>query len=329
METPLASPSTGETGAEQIASLRAELDKRDATIDLLARQLEEAANRLDWLSRCGSEKDSQSSAKPAEGHAVSGEPTDRLDQFLQQWEGVELGESLERIDRRISHVFELLKSMESGGALAPSNPNRSSASSAPRAVEVPAEPVAGSLLTAFLLSQSTGSASQDNSQSATHSVERGEVSTPETSHADICPLPLPDFTPPQVIELESATAEELRAALIERDECIQQLLARSRMAEANRTCVPDWKSLANAPEDLRERVAQLELDLQQRIKQEELSSSIERAKLFRDRVHLDQVRKELESQIRKFGELQQVAPSAAQDGDNKASGKRWSKMFGR
>jgi hypothetical protein len=320
------------SGAEQIAALRADLDQKDATIDLLAKQLEEAANRLDWISRCGPDKEAQSSSKPADGqagaHLADGETTDRLNRFLQQWEEAEFGESLERIDRRLSHVFEVLKSFDAGDARTFAQPSLGSPPSRP--ADPPAELATGSLLTAYLMSQPPERASPPREETVrpTGGDDAASGLAGVMDHADVCLLPLPDFNVPKPVELETADVEALRAAVIERDECIQQLLARCRMAESNRTLVPDWNSLANAPEDLRERVAQLELDLQQRIKQEELHSSIERAKLFRDRVHLDQVRKELEAQIRKLGQLQQSAPKTSEE-EGKGAGKRWGKMFGR
>ena len=75
---------------------------------------------------------------------------------------------------------------------------------------------------------------------------------------------------------------------------------------------------------------QLDEDLRQRIKQEELSSSIERAKISRDRVHLEQVRRELEKQIRQFN-LDQPSKSKETDGEEnqKSGGNRWGKLFGR
>jgi hypothetical protein len=324
------------SGADQIAALRAELDQRDATIELLAQQLEDAANRLDWLNRCGNDREAPAgSGRQQEGHAgadsLKGETADRLNQFLQQWEQVELGESLERIDRRLSHVFEVLKSFEPGGE----SPSRSASSPASRHQE-PAEPAVGSLLSAFLISQSSdnrGSTSSPASEAAKSAPPGSDVPKPAESDAgqhEVCLLPLPDFCIPSAIDLASAPVEALRAAIVEREECIQQLIARSRIAEANRTNSTDWKSLEGIPEKLLERLNQLELDLRQTIKQEELSGSIERAKISRDRAHLDQVRKELEAQIRKLGEGKKpeaAAPPAG--GDPKASGKRWGKVFKR
>ncbi len=321
------------SGADQIAALRAELDQRDATIDLLARQLEEAANRLDWISRCGSDVEPQPSSSKSEGHSghgpLQGDTSDRLNQFLQQWEQIELGESLERIDRRLSHVFEALKSFESGSQTSP----RSSGSTSSRHTEPPAEVPTGSLLTAFLKSQSAdGSGGKQHTDesprasiaSAAPATNSHEASAPH----DVCFLPLPDFVVPEPIDVQTADVDALRKAIIAREDCVQQLIARARIAEANRTNSPDWKSLESIPEELHKHLLQLEIDLRQTIRQEELSSSIERAKISRDRAHLDQVRKELETQIRRLGIAQKPAETESGD-ENKPGGKRWGKVFGR
>lgn len=333
MDAQLQSPASG---ADQIAALRAELDQRDATIDLLARQLEEAANRLDWISRCGSDHEPQpATSNKLDGSSthspLQGDTTDRLNQFLQQWEQVELGESLDRIDRRLSHVFELLKSYESG---APSS-SRSFESPSSRHHEPAAEVPTGSLLTAFLMSQSTdgngGKPPAEESHTSVPHKSEHDAATPTAdlvSH-DVCFLPLPDFTIPDPIDLQTADLEALRAGIISRDECIQQLIARARIAEANRTSSPDWRALESIPEEFHKHLIQLELDLRQTIKQEELSGSIERAKISRERAHLDQVRKELENQIRRLGEMQHSDGAAQKGEENKPGGKRWGKVFGR
>lgn len=323
------------SGADQIAALRAELDQRDATIELLAQQLEEAANRLDWISRCGSDREPQSAPSGKQegstAHAgIQPETAGRLDRFLEQWEQVELGESLERIDRRLSHVFELLKSYETDTPA--SSTSRSTRSSSSRHSEPAAEVPTGSLLSAFLASEGQpGKAQAVDSHQPVSSAADSQNTTPsvETVAHDVCFLPLPEFIIPDPVELHTADIEALRSAVISRDECIQQLIARARIAEANRTSSPDWKSLESIPEEFHKHLIQLELDLRQTIKQEELSGSIERAKISRERVHLDSVRKELELQIRRLGEMQ-IAEEVAQRGDDgKPSGKRWGKVFGR
>ncbi len=315
--------------ADQIAALHAELDQRNATIEQLAEQLEDAANRLDWISRSGADP----SAKPSEAGPQStmssqapfhGETTQRLEQFLEQWEETALANSLERIDRRLSHVFELLKSTESDSP--PPSRNATTAHPEP-AADIPS----GSLLTAFLMSQSQSDEGSGQPELQVEQIEADASHERDSSAAsgklanEIGP-PLPDFKVPSAIEVETASIEELRDAVIARDECIQQLIVRSRVAEAHRTTAPDWKSLENAPDELRQRLMQLEDDLRQRIKQEELSSSIECAKLSRDRAHLDQVRREIESQIQQLGQTQN---SDDDESANNSSGKRWGKLFGR
>lgn len=322
------------SGADQIAELRAELDQRDTTIEQLVEQLEDAANRLDWISRGGADRNGQASESNSQpGHAslngIQSETADRLECFLQQWEETDFGVSLDRIDRRLTHVFELLKSPESDDPA----PQRVEAPQPSKSqVDTPSDFPSGSLLSAFLMNQKEDqtpkSAEQCEPPSSilNHYDNSTEVTSPTTEREA---LPhLPDFNIPPTIELESATIEELRAAITQRDECVQQLIARSRIAEENRTQIPDWQALSTAPDELRERITQLEDDLRQRIKQEELSRSIERAKLSRDQAHLEQVRRELEAQIRQLNQSQSHEDDD-QAGDRKSGGKRWGKLFGR
>lgn len=314
---------TSASGADQLASLRAALDERDATIELLAQQLEEAANRLDEISRGESETRPTSFKQPssATGSVPSplrGETVQRLEQFLHDWEAAPLGNALDRIDRRLSHVFELLKSSDSNEPPLKREESQSPMQSTGLTT--------GALLSAFLNSESKSSQNAD-AQGGSPANGAAPSDQPKREAALEPSPPLPDFSVPKSVDVAAASIEELRIAVQERDACIQQLIARSRVAEEHRTRVPDWEALDNAPEELEAALIQLEVDLRQRIKQEELSSSIERAKISRDRVHLEQVRRELEMQIRQLGHKQN--DGIEHEVDAKSNGKRWGKLFGR
>ncbi|TWT56757.1 hypothetical protein KOR42_01120 [Thalassoglobus neptunius] len=95
-------------------------------------------------------------------------------------------------------------------------------------------------------------------------------------------------------------AKKLEEAVTERDQFIFYLVARLRRAESYPFPPINWESVVSVPEDLKKSVMVLEKHLKDHLRQSELSVSLERAALTRERSKLCQVKSQLQDEIQKM-----------------------------
>ncbi|MEZ6067564.1 MAG: hypothetical protein R3B90_18070 [Planctomycetaceae bacterium] len=91
----------------------------------------------------------------------------------------------------------------------------------------------------------------------------------------------------------------LHASILARDEYISYLIREFRTRRPLTRL--DWDALAKSPEDVTVRLQRLEQRLHVEIQKEELSLSLERARISREQVELQKVRTRLEKEIRRLG----------------------------
>ncbi len=105
---------------------------------------------------------------------------------------------------------------------------------------------------------------------------------------------------PTVIDVDTASIEELRAAVSTRDEYISALIKEFREIQVLPALPEDFENSGLAPEELLTSLKELETRLKTGIQRENFELSLERARMGRERSRLDQVKAQLEGQIKRL-----------------------------
>jgi hypothetical protein len=295
-------PADASSAARQIAELTAELQQREQLIEALTERLEEAAEQLDRIHRTGGSRNAAPQpAAPAippellERHMVTAE---RLDLALTDWEEKQGLALIERIDRRIDKLVEILR----GGD----------------GVDF-SEQHADELQNA--------DAEQPKSESKLRSVSAeaaayAEEPPPLQAAAPVPEIPLAD--PPEPIAEDEQDPAALMAAVRAREEYISYLIAEMRHQQPH--VAINWEAIKDAPEELRDSLEALDRRLRKELQREELDLSLERARIARESAHLEQVRTRLEKEIKKLGLGQEQDNPKTPSPEDTGS---WRRLFGK
>lgn len=134
-------------------------------------------------------------------------------------------------------------------------------------------------------------------------------------------LPLPHD--PMEVDLQTATREELCAALDDRDRYIQELIRRLR-TYSQEYLPPDWLALEAVPEELCRSLESLQRRLEQQLRLAEVENSLERGRLAREVVRLREQSEKQERRARQLGlQLDDLDAAAGTGAD-----KRWIRFLG-
>ncbi|MCA9052422.1 MAG: hypothetical protein KDA75_01230 [Planctomycetaceae bacterium] len=309
MAAPLNSPSSSgpaaaaAPAASQIAELTAELQQRDQLIEVLTERLEEAAEQLDRVHRSGGDRALRAGGGGGLGGGVPGEVFDRLlevadrtEVMAAEWEEVQGGALLNRIDIRLEKLIEIIRGDAPAPEPSPAMMHGSAAENGSR----PADHESAAAYSA--------SAVRDDSSDA--------EAEPEIELADA----------PQPIDDAESHPETLFQAVRARDEYIEYLIRELRRKHPYRPI--DWEALQSCPEEQTAQLKVLETRLQSEIQREELALSLERAKMGRERMELDKIRSRLEREIRGLGKG--AAKEETQEQDQTIDqNSRLARLFGR
>jgi hypothetical protein len=305
------------TGAEppaamHVAALLEELHEKDALVAALTAQLEEAANRLDRLHRAGADRFSQGPSFDSGRSDGNPELAEQIARLTAAWEELQAGAVLSEISRKLDGICD---SLSQPASTPPLQRESLTASSPVRAPEPPGARVAWEDMKAQLLRDEAGHDRQEDDGPATRIVDAND------SAADILSqIPL---DPPTAVDLNDADRETLVAAVEDRDVFISHLIRRLRSGPTGRYEAIDWSAMAAAPDDMRERLQELEARLQELLRMEECDLSLERARLARERARLEQLRRDVERDTR----VEAAGLNGAGD-DTTHSERRWLRAFG-
>lgn len=318
---------------QKVQSLETELQEKDQLVVMLTERLEQVAEQLDRRHRSGADRGmTVSGGIPREVIEEQQKIAQDLQAFMERMQGVETESSLARIEMQIA---ELKKMVEDGFEKGPVAAKPStlvdylSAPSIPAVEESPleseveqqepepeeapeacSEPAADPNVSGWeamkqkLLSGQGVDVSSDLPEKKTPA-PAPPVSQPEPVAQNSALLsggtgrtlasykpPLPDA--PAEIDYDQASHEDLTAAIRERDQYIGQLIKRLREAET--AVIPvNWEAINNAPEELVKHLQTLQHDLEHNLGLAEVEISIERARLSRTELMLQN----REEQIRK------------------------------
>lgn len=292
------------------------LREKEELIEALTERLEQAAEQLDRLQRANGDRGRwMTGGVPAELVEQQRTVCEDLERVVQQWEDSQPTAALSRIEMQIQELRDLVVRMPAGSSGLSADElahqaaaNESGADSGMTAWEA---------LKAGLLGQSPPADATTASQA-----REAQASVPDGPD----PFDGEPLDPPAPVDFEFADADELRRALIVRDDFIAELLRRFRSAESRTRATDEWKSLEAVPETLRSRLESLERRLEQTLRLTEVELSLERARLGREEVRLKQLEEAMQKAARRS--MASVEDDADEDEDRTASDGRWKRMLG-
>jgi len=295
-----------------------QLVQKDQLIQALTEQLEQAAEQLDRLQRNGADR----RRSPTGGALPSGLMDDQrrvvedLQRVVQQWEDMQAALTLGRIEMQVSEIRELIAQ----GASAPTS--FVGLRHAHEGLVVHEEP------TELDETKADSAAPTDNHWEKLKSQLLGDSEAPATTDAAWIAHEQHLPEPPAGLDVGSADRAALALGIAERDEYITMLLSRLRKVEVLQPA-SELARLDVGSHDFAQRVQALEQRLQEHLRCAEVELSVERAKIARERSHMQHQQETLERQLKKLGlnsiqDLEHaVAPSA------NVQERRWSRFLGK
>jgi hypothetical protein len=285
-----------------------QLQEKDQLVTALTERLEQAAEQLDRLQRVGADRDPSMGSLPAELVEDQKELTEDLRRVVQQWEDMQAGATLGRLEIQLTELRDLVAS---GVRVAPPEP--AAQEDTPQAATPRPKPYEPGVSMSWEAHKAAMLAEEDGVPAAPVSIE-----LPEVVHQ------IPEA--PAAIDLEAAEADDLRNAVRERDRHIELLTEQLQQVIAVRPDPFVLCSLADLPEEQRLQLEQWQTQLQERHRQMEIDLSLERARLYRDERELHEREEVLRKQLRRAE--QEAENAEGKDGET-TSGRSWLGFLGR
>lgn len=317
-------PAVEQSGAQQIAALMDQVRSKDALVLQLTERLEAAAEQLDRLQRSGADK-----VRPGGGGGGSrelleqtGQLTTRVEEALECWNqsSGHYEHILQRLDEIGQHIFS---SPEGGGgearAARPASSQTSSPTSGGSASAGGAGQGGGTFWERMKASMVDGTPPPPtpNAKPIQTSLESEDAEggiSDESIDAQLAAIEEVTQSP-TVIDVDTASIEDLRTAVTSRDEYISALIREFRQIQIMPPLPEDLENSGLAPEELLVSLKELETRFKTGIQRENFELSLERARMGRERSRLDQVKAQLEGQIKRLAASvseRPETPSAAQ-----------------
>ncbi len=331
-----------ETSRPQDDVLR-QLQEKDQLVQALTERLGEVAEQLDRARRSGSDKRGRPAGASSEMLEQQRQLMENLSAVTEQWGDVQPRDAFGRLEARLDHMRTLLESAIGSGLapsgltpsellpeapeprVAPAEPNGTpqEQSDAPEDNETTEELLSGwEAMKAQLLSGNGGASTEPADEAPPASDETPPpVDSPPNETADAATAEPPvslgdDVEVPQPVDFESAGPEELEHAVDVRDHFIGFLTRRLRSEQHRTREATNWEELNNAPEELRERLQNLEADLEDRLRIAEVELSLERARLSRVQSRTEEMQRQVEARLRSNRKASRARPTADTDSDS-------------
>lgn len=288
-------------------------DERDELIAALTQQLEYAAEQLDRYQRAGAPAASGSNRTTATpSPALSPEINEGLTRFLEQWDQMQAGFTLGRIEVQLDEIKELISRADGDRAAAfPTAPlnNLTSILSSfanSQTEEAPSEAESHEpnswerIKSSFLTegdSDSHGFDRESPHQTTNHSPAAAFDPQP-VDHSEL--IDILGLELPPLVDFDNATNEQLEDAIQSRDEVISILLEKAaemyqRSAlNIDLTGLHGFEAEKAVIDDLHDR-------LTEQLKIAELQNSLERARLSREQSKLKQKEMLIEKKLLQLG----------------------------
>lgn len=325
---------TEDSAASQMAALTArvscqdsELAEKDEIISALTDRLELVAEQLDRVKRSGADRGPR--GVPQELVVQQEETSSRINALFEQFDGIDIGHSFHRIEVMVGEVRDLIEKQ----ALAPPKHEPALKNDAGPFAAQPPKPQPNLLggwdsIKSQLLGDSDVTVEEPSADEHAESDAGSEstvVEVPASAVAFVEPPPIDPLPEglPEPVDFETAERDQLVSAIEVRDKYINLLTRRVEDRRRKLTVPTNWDALAQAPEELLESVHRLHDELNDAVRTAEVDICLERARLSRERTHLEQLRAKFET-----------SNAAAADGSVASAGSRdeksgrWRRMLG-
>ncbi len=325
-----------QSGAGQIAVLMDQMRTKDALVLQLTERLGAAAEELDRLQRSGADRRAGAGGggggSSRELMEQTGQLTSRVEEALEAW-----GQSsnhyeviLQRLDEIAgclgqSTVVESKPGTKSAGGLFQAPSSSAPAASASGASAGPGQ---GSFWEKMKASMADGATPPSlptphpGSSAAPGSASSGNAASALTME----PIAIEEFAPPPVvIDVDTASLEELREAVATRDAYISTLITELRQAHTLPDLPKDLLNSGLAEDELLASLIELETRLKTGVQRENLELALERARMGRERVRMDQVKAQLEEHIKHLAAPLAKKPDAAPPEETGGKNMSWLK----
>jgi hypothetical protein len=340
--------------ADDVDLIRDQLREKDQLVAALTERLEQAAEQLDRLRRTGADKGGR---RPQGGGGLPPELVDDhkttledLKRVITNWENIQAGASLGRIETQIAELRDLLVTsshhrgpVASGGSHAsparerPAETSAAPAKSAEPAAPRPAGKAGGNAWweaqKAALIGEAVPAEVQPppppvaESESESESVRQSSP-TADGGAFDLAGLTVPDL--PEPVDFEQMTLDDARVAIRERDRLLDQLREPLLFWKTAGQLPPGLASVADVPAALKDCITQLEAQWQAKFRQAELDLSLERARLARENNAVKQQQDVIQKGPKAGGPSGKGGRGAEGGGadDDSASRRRWFRFMG-
>ncbi|HWL07996.1 MAG TPA: hypothetical protein VNQ76_06320 [Planctomicrobium sp.] len=293
-----------------------QLAEKDELITVLTSQLELAVERLDRLRRAGAERQSIPSSVESVSHQDGRDLNHRLTAVLDEWDELRPIERMDRLEEGLSHLLDWVQQQPPSGIIA--------ATSSPPQSNTQFWEEAKSRL---MQGRSDSIFVEESKELPTS----GQTSQ-ENTLDDYCDTELPP-PPRPIAPTDDATA--LFAAVENRDQYIRSMTERLRQIQRTRWFPANWDQLQNTPDQYQQRLQHLDSMLQEQLRLAEISHSLERADLTRERARLNQMKNNLELQIKRLSNSKTIPsisppalhPEPAHPPAKNESDSYWKRLF--
>lgn len=312
----------------QVQELQDEVLAKDELVQALTVQLEQLAEQLDRLHRSGADR-KRAGGLPGEVVESHKKIVGDLERVVQQWEDMQAGMMLGRIEVQLSELRDFISDRLSG---APALPR----SGGPA---FPALPTSVVMERISVMSAPAEPPVIETSQSEAHESKSPELSSmweslkskmlddgPKDEEDSAASVNCEEPPAPSPINPSTATPEELETAIDERDAYITFLLRKGRQQSAV-PAPPDWVSLEGVPEELCRTLESQKKQLEELSRTAEIELSLERARIGREQSRLRSQQEAIEKQMRRLG-LKTIDEQVAETEEVSATDRRWVRFLG-
>ena len=287
-----------------VESLQARLADRETLVTELTARLEQAAEQLDRLQRSGAGRNHVigGGGVPAELVEEQRALTEELQAAVQQWAEMQPATMLAQIEMQVGEVRDLIVERLDGTAIAALAQTVAPAAQTP---PLPAEENEdGEELSAYEMFKAGLADSEGEPENPSEQSDDDHTSSAQISTEDQEPEPaaaIPAIDAPAPIDFDEAGIEDLQSAVDQRDSYIGYLTSKLRVAETKARPSGNWAELADVPDELRQRLEELEQSLEESLRKHEVATSLERARLGREANRLELFDHTLKRRAKKLG----------------------------
>lgn len=330
--------------SDQSIELKARLKEKEELVSALTERLEQAAEQLDRIQRSGGDRAGRTGGVlPLEMIEEQRSLTQNLQEVVTHWDESQPTEALERIEKHLIELRDLVSNQSGAGGFRTSASQQSLGSDRSETAGLSGYEA----LKASMLSENAGETPVIGAQSPEETAVSSAIEE-ETEPVIHVELPEPDsIEPPEAIDSETSDLDVLRQAVDVRDKYIGYLISKLKASESRTGLKVDWEALNNAPEELQTRLQGLEERLEELLRLAEVELALERARLGREANRQEQLELQIKREMKKLGmsDGNDADPESGDQADHSFNGEssdademedveemqgnRWLRMLGR